>query len=106
MMIIRGVNLFPSQIEELLLKCPQLAPHFLIEVSRPGRLDEVKVMVEPRDGLNPGAVADQARQLETYVKDAVGVSIHAEVLACGGLDRSNGKAIRVRDLRVMATEWR
>jgi phenylacetate-CoA ligase len=96
MLIVRGVNLFPTQIEEQVLKCPGLAPHFLIEISRPGRMDEVRIRVEARaDGEGAG----HGRQLAGYVKDAIGISAAVEVSAPGSLPRSAGKAARVVDLR-------
>jgi phenylacetate-CoA ligase len=94
MMIIRGVNVFPSQIEELILRCEGLAPHYLLEITRPGRMDELKILVEAK----PGAAANGA-PLRAMVKEVVGVSVTVEVLAPEALDRSAGKAQRVRDLR-------
>ncbi len=98
MLIIRGVNVFPTQIEEQVLKCPGLAPHFMIEISRPGRMDEVTIQVEARDA-EPTDHAAQGRLLSAYVKDVIGISARAEVVMPGGLARSTGKASRVRDLR-------
>ena len=97
MLIIRGVNVFPTQIEEQVLKCPGLAPHFLIEVSRPDRMDEVRIKVEAR--VAGGDAAEQGRLLAGYVKDAIGISAAVEVGAPGSLPRSAGKAARVTDLR-------
>jgi phenylacetate-CoA ligase len=97
MLIVRGVNLFPTQIEEQVLKCPGLAPHFLIEVTRPDRLDEVRIKVEARAPGDGGA--GHARLLAAYVKDAIGISATVEVSAPGSLPRSAGKAARVVDLR-------
>jgi phenylacetate-CoA ligase len=94
MMIIRGVNVFPSQIEELILRCQGLAPHYLLEVSRPGRMDELKVIVEAREG-----VAHDGRALAALIKDVIGVSVKIEVAEPGGVGRSAGKAQRMRDLR-------
>lgn len=99
MLIIRGVNVFPSQIEEQVLKCPGLGPHFLIEVSRPDRMDEVLIHVEARADVEAVARAEQARLLCGYVKDVVGISAKACVALPGMLERSTGKAVRVRDLR-------
>jgi phenylacetate-CoA ligase len=97
MMIVRGVNLFPSQIEEELLTVPGLAPHFVCVLTRPGRLDELCVRVEARDGsVDRGSAA---RQLAGGVKDHFGVTVAVEVLAPGGLERSQGKAQRIVDLR-------
>jgi len=98
MLIIRGVNVFPTQIEEQVLKCPGLAPHFQIEVTRPDRLDEVSVKVETR----PDSCADhvpQASMLAGFIKELVGITARIEVCAPGTLPRSTGKAARVTDLR-------
>ena len=99
MLIIRGVNVFPTQIEEQVLKCPGLAPHFLIEISRPDRMDEVVVHVEAREGLSSEAHPDQARLLSSYIKDVIGISARAQIASPGEILRSVGKASRVRDLR-------
>jgi len=99
MLIIRGVNVFPSQIEEQVLKCPGLAPHFLIEISRPGRMDEVTIHVEARTGVAAEDQAAQAELLSAYIKDAIGISARTEVVTANSLMRSTGKASRVRDLR-------
>ena len=96
MLIVRGVNVFPSQIEEQVLSLPQLAPHYLIEVSRPDRLDEVRVRVEARAGA-PDAAA--GAQLARRIKERIGVTVSVEVVAAGTLERSQGKARRVNDLR-------
>ena len=96
MMIIRGVNVFPSQIEEQILKCAGLSLHFLIELSRAGRMDEMKVIVEARAAGDQGG---DAAALAGCIKDHVGVTAAIEVCAPGTLERSQGKAQRVRDLR-------
>jgi len=95
MLLIRGVNLFPGQIEEQVLSLPALAPHYLIEVSRPQRLDEVRIRVEAR-GVPDHAIG---RELARRIKERVGISVFVEVLAGGSLERSHGKAQRVLDLR-------
>ncbi len=98
MLLIRGVNVFPSQVEEQVLRCPDLAPLYLIEVTRPARLDEVCVRVE----LRPGSMAERvkvARELQTRIKDNIGISARVEVMATGSMERSQGKAKRVNDLR-------
>ena len=97
MLIVRGVNLFPSQVEELVLKCPGLSPHFLIELARPDRLDQLAVHVEAREGAE--GRDEQARLLAGYLKDMVGVSAEVRVQDPGTIERSAGKASRVRDLR-------
>jgi phenylacetate-CoA ligase len=97
MMIVRGVNLFPSQIEEELLSVAGLAPHFLCVLSRPGRLDELCVRVEAREsGVDRGAAAER---LASGVKEKFGVTITVDVLEPGGLERSQGKAQRILDMR-------
>jgi phenylacetate-CoA ligase len=97
MLIVRGVNLFPSQVEELVLKCPGLAPHFLIELTRPKRLDLLIIHVEAREGAQDRE--EQAHLLAGYLKDMVGVSAKVMVEDPGTIERSAGKASRVRDLR-------
>ncbi|MDB5710413.1 MAG: phenylacetate-CoA ligase [Sphingomonas bacterium] len=99
MLIIRGVNVFPSQVEEQVLKCPGLAPHFLIEISRPGRMDEVTIHVEARIGVAPDEQAAQGKLLSAYIKDVIGISAHTRIAPAASLARSTGKASRVRDLR-------
>ncbi|HEX9894676.1 MAG TPA: phenylacetate--CoA ligase PaaK, partial [Gemmatimonadales bacterium] len=101
MLIIRGVNLFPTQVEELILQDPRLAPHYVLEVRRVGRLDQVDVVVEPKAaGAEALAAADAgARQLESRIKDRIGVSTRVRVTDVGGVIRSLGKAKRVIDLR-------
>ncbi len=102
MLIIRGVNVFPSQVEEALLRAEGTAPHYLIEVSRPGALDEVVVKVEVR----PGDFKDEMRQM-VHLKDRIDREIHAvtgirmtvELVAPNTLERSAGKAKRVLDHR-------
>ncbi len=96
MMIIRGVNVFPSQIEEQILKCAGLAPHFMIELSRTGRMDQMKVIVEAREACDCSA---DAATLIGCIKDHIGVTALVDVCAPGSLERSQGKAQRVRDLR-------
>jgi phenylacetate-CoA ligase len=101
MMIVRGVNVFPSQIEELILKQGGLAPHYLIELAREGTLDTMTVSVELPSGADASDAACEraARNLAHHVKSYVGVTIHARVLPCGSLERSVGKAKRVIDRR-------
>ena len=99
MLIIRGVNVFPSQIEEQILACTHLAPHYLIDVSRPARTDEMTVMVERREGASDADGAAAAARLATRVKDTIGVSIAVDLKPPGFLDRSQGKAKRVIDRR-------
>lgn len=99
MLIIRGVNVFPSQIEELLLKCTCLSPHYVIDVSRPARIDEVTVIVERRPDAGDADCAADAAALVARVKDIIGISIAVDLKTPGALDRSQGKAKRVIDRR-------
>jgi phenylacetate-CoA ligase len=102
MMIVRGVNVFPSQIEEYILKRPELAPHYQCVLTREGPLDNLQVVIETRPGVDPQGLAAQAaaRQLQHDVKTFIGTSIAIELRAEGGVERSMGKAKRVVDLRV------
>ncbi|MEL6127400.1 MAG: phenylacetate--CoA ligase PaaK [Pseudomonadota bacterium] len=98
MIILRGVNVFPTQIEEQLLDIPALAPHFQIELTRPGRLDEMIVHVEaakPEDGATGDAVA----HLQARIKDVIGITTTVSLGAPGSVARSQGKAVRVVDRR-------
>ena len=100
MLIIRGVNMFPSQVEEMILKDGRLAPHYQLEVKRQGRLDTLDVLVEPRPGLldeSSGAAA--ATELARAIKTFIGVTCDVRLIDAGGIERSLGKAKRVIDLR-------
>ncbi len=101
MMIIRGVNVFPSQIEELILKQPLLAPHYLCELSREGPLDNIKVRVECRQGLTLDAqqIKTTAVALAYDIKVFIGVSANIAIEPEGSIERSLGKAKRVVDHR-------
>lgn len=99
MLIIRGVNVFPSQIEEMILRCEGLAPHYAIEVSRPNRLDEISIVVEARPEIADDAHPAQAELLAAKLKDNIGISADIRVAASGSLPRSAGKASRVNDRR-------
>lgn len=99
MMIIRGVNVFPTQVEEQILKEPALAPHYLIEISRPGRMDELKIIVERREGVDDAAAGAAAKGLKHHIKTMIGISTAIEIVNPGGVERSLGKAKRIRDLR-------
>src|SRR5690242_6063613 len=99
MLIIRGVNVFPTQIEELILRDPVLAPHYQVEIARPRALDEMTVVVE-RAMSAGGSDADAAgERLARRIKDLIGVSCAVRVLAPGAIERSLGKAKRVVDRR-------
>ena len=96
MMIIRGVNVFPGQIEERLFAIPQLSPHYQIVLTREGRLDAMEIRVEARPGADAGSAG---AQLAAAVKATIGVSARVTVVPPGGVERSGGKARRVVDLR-------
>jgi phenylacetate-CoA ligase len=100
MLIIRGVNLFPSQIEEQILATDGLAPHYELRVTREGRLDQLTVRVEAA----PKAAAHEARtilaeRLQHHIKSVIGVTCTVEVVEPGAIERSIGKAKRIVDLR-------
>jgi phenylacetate-CoA ligase len=100
MIILRGVNLFPTQIEEMILGDPRLAPHFLIELKREARLDAMVVRVEARpDAADAASRAGAGHDLGHRIKAMIGVSVDVEVVAPGAVERSGGKARRVVDLR-------
>ena len=103
MMIVRGVNVFPSQIEEFILKQAELAPHYQCVLTREGPMDSLHVLIETRPGIDPQSPQAQAaaRQLQHDVKTFVGTSIGVELKAEGGIERSQGKAKRVVDLRTV-----
>lgn len=100
MIIVRGVNVFPTQIEEALMACPGLAPHFQIELSRPGRMDQMQVMTEASDtAMGPEDRANAGRELAAAIKQSIGISVKIDVKDVGGVARSEGKAVRIVDNR-------
>ncbi|CAJ96146.1 phenylacetate--CoA ligase PaaK [Cupriavidus necator] len=104
MLIIRGVNVFPSQIEELILKTPALAPQYQLVVTRDGHLDKLEVRVEARPGGSAPLCADDRAMLERELKDQiktyVGVTTRVQVVDADGIERTTvGKARRVLDMR-------
>lgn len=102
MMILRGVNLFPTQIEELILRTPALAPQFQCVLTHVGRMDRLTVRVEYRPTPEPGAAERAGARLAEMVKQRIGVTIDVEVLAPNTLERSVGKARRIIDNRPQA----
>jgi phenylacetate-CoA ligase len=102
MMIVRGVNVFPSQIEEILLADERLAPHFVIELRRVDRLDDITVVVEARADAGEGAYETCDRDLAGKIKGLIGVTATVRTVKPGGIERSSGKAKRVIDLRQKA----
>jgi phenylacetate-CoA ligase len=100
MMIVRGVNVFPTQIEEQILGVDGLTPHYLCVLTRPGRLDMLTVRVEARDTFAAGDAATRlAAELAERVRATVGLTVAVEVAAPGSLERSQGKAKRIDDRR-------
>lgn len=105
MLIIRGVNVFPSQIEEAILQVSGIAPYYLIEVSRPGILDEISVKVE----LQPGYISDKMSEMQSLrdrvlrkINEITGIHVNVELLPPNTLERSTGKACRVIDHRKLS----
>src|SRR5689334_10391283 len=103
MMIVRGVNVFPSQIEEQILKCGGLSPHFQLELTHRERMDAMTVVVEAR----PHATEEAQRKLVAcdlahHIKSVIGVTVGVRVVDPGGVERSQGKAKRIVDLRPKA----
>ena len=100
MMIVRGVNVFPSQIEEILLEDTRLSPNYQIELSRDGSLDEMTVLSEPREaGLSAEVSEDIVHTLVSHIKNRIGVTAKFRLEAKGGIERSAGKARRIVDKR-------
>ena len=99
MLIIRGVNVFPSHIEAVLAKQPELAPHYLLELRRLNHLDALQVVVETRTPLPGGDMAVLGRRAEHANKVSAGVTTGVRVVGPGTLERSQGKAKRLVDLR-------
>ncbi|MBS1145661.1 MAG: paaK 1 [Proteobacteria bacterium] len=103
MLIIRGVNVFPSQIEELILKVERLTPHYVLEVTRRGHMDDLAVRVEVKPDV--ASEADKqaaAKELQHHIKSYIGINTRIEIVPWGIIERSVGKAKRVIDLREQA----
>ena len=100
MMIVHGVNVFPSQIEELILADRRFSPHYVLELRRKNHLDVLEVVVEGRSGLEPATAAEDAsKDLIHHIKAMVGVNVKVRVVAEGSIERSLGKAKRLLDYR-------
>ncbi len=100
MIILRGVNVFPTQIEEQLITVAGLAPHFQIELSRPDRLDVMTVLTEAMEGHSANEErVHAAAELQGKIKRNVGVSVKVQIADPGGIARSQGKAVRIVDNR-------
>ncbi|MFI0777386.1 phenylacetate--CoA ligase PaaK [Streptomyces sp. NPDC021212] len=99
MIILRGVNVFPSQIEEIVLRTPGVAPHFQIQLTRRGRMDHMTIRVEARPGVGNEQREAAAKRIAQGVKDGVGVTVEVAIVEMETLERSLGKLRRVKDLR-------
>jgi phenylacetate-CoA ligase len=99
MLIVRGVNVYPSQIEAVLVGRPGIAPHYQLVVERRGSLDHVSIEVEAQCGVAEQAFDDIARDVAHHIKSLVGITTDVIVKRPGEIARSQGKAVRVRDLR-------
>ncbi|MDO5739911.1 MAG: phenylacetate--CoA ligase PaaK [Ornithinimicrobium sp.] len=99
LMIVRGVNVFPTQIEEIVLKIDGLAPYFQCVLTRPGRMDQLTVNVEGKPGLDQARRDAIAKEIAQQIKSRIGTTAQVVVLAEGGVERSVGKARRIVDHR-------
>jgi phenylacetate-CoA ligase len=99
MIILRGVNVFPTQIEELLLQQPALAPHFQCVLGRQGPMDTMTVTVEAAPGAADDTADAAARRLAERVKNTIGVTVAVHIVPTGSIERSTGKMRRIVDNR-------
>ncbi|MEU5249583.1 phenylacetate--CoA ligase PaaK [Streptomyces asoensis] len=99
LVIVRGVNLFPTQVEEIVLGTPAVAPHFQLRLTREGRLDALTVRAEARPDATPEDRDTAARTIAAAVKEGIGVSVGVEIVDPESLERSVGKIKRIVDLR-------
>ncbi|MEH6644460.1 phenylacetate--CoA ligase PaaK [Sulfitobacter sp.] len=100
MIILRGVNVFPTQIEEILMQVDALSPHFQIELTRPGRMDQMRILTEVSDAeVGADARAAAAAKLSAGIKQSVGINVKIDVGEIGAVPRSEGKAVRILDNR-------
>ncbi|WP_190023924.1 phenylacetate--CoA ligase PaaK [Streptomyces hiroshimensis] len=99
MIILRGVNLFPAQIEEIVLRTPGLAPHFQLRLTREGRMDHLTVRAEARPEATPEQRGAASGEVARQVKEGIGVTVTVEVVDGGTLERSVGKLKRIVDER-------
>jgi phenylacetate-CoA ligase len=101
MMIVRGVNVFPTQVEEQILAVEGLAPHYTCVLTRPSNLDELTVRVESLEDTEPTSASTLAAALAERVKNRIGVTARVEVVPPHALERSTGKARRIEDRRAI-----
>jgi phenylacetate-CoA ligase len=99
MIILRGVNLFPTQVEELILRIPALSPHFQLHLTRSGRMDAMTIHVERRPGATPADADAAGTQLSSLIKNTIGVTADTVVQDPDTIERSLGKMRRIIDTR-------
>ncbi len=99
MLIIRGVNVYPSQVEAVLIGLPNVAPHYQLIVERRGSLDHLTIEAEAQPGVDATAYDATARQVAHHIKSLIGITADVLMKKPGEIPRSQGKAVRVRDLR-------
>jgi phenylacetate-CoA ligase len=99
MIILRGVNLFPTQIEELIMAIPALSPHFQLHLDREGRMDQLEVRAERRPGASEADCAEAGTRLTALIKNTIGVSVVVNVTEPDSIERSMGKMRRIVDHR-------
>jgi phenylacetate-CoA ligase len=102
MLIIRGINVFPSQIEHVLMKFPDIGSHYLLVVGKKGPLDTLKVQVEVTKDIISDRVRDMMqlqKSLIAELDDTLGISVDVELVEPGTIPRSEGKAVRIKDER-------
>jgi len=99
MMIIRGVNVFPSQIEEIILSIPALTPHYKLVLTKPERMDQLTVVIEARTEATTEEAEAATRKLKERIKTLIGISTTIELAASETIERSVGKATRIYDQR-------
>ena len=99
MLIIRGINVYPSQVEAILVGFPGVAPHYQIVLTREGVLDAMTVEVEAVTAMDVAASGRKAGEVQQHIKSLIGVTCNVVVKAPGEVPRSQGKAVRVRDMR-------
>jgi phenylacetate-CoA ligase len=99
MIILRGVNVFPTQIEEQILKVENLAPHFQIVLETKGRMDAMRIIVEENISMDTSGRTQATNTLKKHIKDIIGISTEIDVLPTGKVARSEGKAVRLIDNR-------
>ncbi len=99
MIILRGVNLFPTQIEEIVLGIEPLSTHFILELTRPTRMDHLTVKIEPRDNASDDDAMAAIAVLVKRIKVQIGSSVEVAIVPKGSLPRSEGKLKRLYDLR-------